>query len=58
MFAFNVEKLYIHKTGMKKLKEWLQGEAGDLSVSYIIFSIYLVREIIIIFVMEGKVREF
>ena len=40
------KKLYIHKTGIKKLKEWLRGKAGDLSVSYIIFPIYLDREIL------------
>lgn len=39
------KKLYIHETGITKLKKWLQGEAGDLSVSYIIFPIYLDREI-------------
>ena len=41
------KKHYIHKTGIKKLKEWLRGRgAGDLSVPYIIFPIYLDREIL------------
>ena len=40
------KKLYIHETGITKLKKWLEGEAGDLSVSYIIFPIYLDREIL------------
>ena len=45
MLSIN-KKLYIHKTGIKKLKEWLREKARDLFVTYNIFPIYLDREIL------------
>lgn len=46
MFTFKVQKTLHSRNRDNKLKKWLQGEAGDLSVSYIIFPIYLDREIL------------
>lgn len=58
MFAFNVRKTLHSQNGDEKIERMAARGGWRPFCILHFFSIYLVREIIIIFVMEGKVREF